>query len=101
MLVAMGCDQHAQAGTKIDQYSKDGAHSAAARPSWGTPTPPVGTDVILKAIREARKAVEHKVVEVWVDISLLHQDLRNVADRVNKAETRVSSVENELTTLKT
>lgn len=35
---------------------------------------------------------------VWT--SLLHQDLRNVADRVTETETRVTSVENQLTTLK-
>ena len=59
------------------------------------------TDIIPLAIRESREAVEHKVEEVRIDVSLLQQDLRKVTDRVTKAETRVSTAEDELATLKT
>ena len=59
-----------------------------------------GTDVILNAIKESKEAVERKVEEVRVDVSLLRQDLRGVADRVTEAETRISTAEDEITKLR-
>ena len=35
-----------------------------------------------------------------VDVSLLRQDLRKVVDRVTETETRISTAEDEITTLK-
>mgnify|MGYP002805061358 CR=1 FL=1 len=54
---------------------------------------PTGTEAILFAIRESIEAVEQKVEEVRVDVSLLSHDLRKVADRVTEAETRIFTVE--------
>ena len=59
-----------------------------------------GTEAILIAIKESKEAVERKVEEVRVDVSLLRHDLRGVADRVTEAEARISTAEDEITKLR-
>ncbi|KAJ1209594.1 hypothetical protein NDU88_004968 [Pleurodeles waltl] len=45
-------------------------------------------------------AVEHKVNELRVDLSLIRQHLRGVTGRVNEVEKRISMAEDDLTLLK-
>ncbi|KAJ1118555.1 hypothetical protein NDU88_006746 [Pleurodeles waltl] len=56
---------------------------------------------LLKVIQDSREAVESKVDGVCMHLSLVHQDLRRMADRVTETETRVSTAEDTLTTLQT
>ena len=101
----MGKDKiaHPPAQTRMDQFTRPGAGSrgTGAEMAPGEPAGPSSeTEAILKAIKESKDAVERKVEEVRVDVSLLRQDLRGVADRVTEAETRISTAEDEITQLR-
>ncbi|KAJ1115112.1 hypothetical protein NDU88_003338 [Pleurodeles waltl] len=65
--------QPMQAQMTRDQYSLSGG-----RGCWG--------DRHVKPPRDSHVAVEHKVDEMHVDLSLIHQDLRGVTGSVNKVE---------------
>ena len=102
-LIVMGKDKNAQAQTKMDQFTKPSS-SSRGNGEATTPVGPTdtlaGTETILSAIRESREAVERKVEEVRVDVSLLRHDLRGVAERVTEAESRISTAEDEIVTLR-
>ena len=101
----MGKDKPAptnQAQTKMDQFTRPGSGPRGPDTVMAPEGPadaPAGTEAILNAIKESREAVERRVEEVRVDVSLLRQDLRGVADRVTEAESRISTAEDEITKL--
>ena len=102
----MGKDKnaHPPAQTRMDQFTRPGAGSrgTGAEMAPGEPTgTSTETEAILKAIKDSKDAVERKVEEVRVDVSLLRQDLRGVADRVTEAEARISTAEDEIIQLRT
>ena len=98
----MGKDKPVPTGPaqmKMDQFTKPGSGPRGpdgARTLEGPRDAPAGTTAILNAVKESREAVERRVEEVRVDVSLLRQDLRGVADRVTEAETRISTAEDEI-----
>ena len=55
---------------------------------------------LLAAIHSSRETLEGKIGEVRSEVSLIRQDLRNVTDRVTVAETRISDLEDTITTLR-
>ncbi|KAJ1153534.1 hypothetical protein NDU88_006293 [Pleurodeles waltl] len=93
----------AQAQTKMDQYTiptpaadyTAGAAGSSPRPS----VPEPDLSAILKAIHDSREAVEHKVDELRIELSLIQQNLQGVTGRVIEAETLISTTEVELATL--
>ncbi|KAJ1207152.1 hypothetical protein NDU88_002544 [Pleurodeles waltl] len=76
-------------GPKIDQYIKPASTvTGAAENPPVLQTPPAHSDLatILKAIQDSREVVETKEDKVQVDVSLLHQNLRNITCQVTEAE---------------
>ncbi|KAJ1105215.1 hypothetical protein NDU88_002623 [Pleurodeles waltl] len=54
---------------------------------------------ILSAIQSSREALEGQVGEVRIEVSLLHQGLRNMAERVTSVEARISDLEDRVQNL--
>ena len=95
--------QSNQSQTKMDQFTKPGPGSRGTGAPGLSEEPtnaPTGTEAILNAIKDSCDAVEWKIDEERIDVSLLRQDLRKVADRVTEAETRVSTAEDDIAILK-
>ncbi|KAJ1206972.1 hypothetical protein NDU88_002365 [Pleurodeles waltl] len=62
---------------------------------------PLDLTTILKAIQDSREVVKNKADGLRMGASLIRQDLRKMMESVTKAEARISSAEDNLTTLKT
>ncbi|KAJ1141772.1 hypothetical protein NDU88_008100 [Pleurodeles waltl] len=62
--------------------------------------PRLDIEAIFMAIQFSRVAVEHKVDELCIDLSLILQDLRGVTRRVNEAEKCISMANDDLALLK-
>ena len=92
-----------QAQTKMNQFTKPGTGpkgTGIMDSPGGSSNAPTGTDAILNAKKGSSDAVQWKIEEVKVDVSLLRHALCKVDDRVTEAETRISTAEDEITTLK-
>ena len=65
------------------------------------PAPPSLRDnaALLEAIHASRDALEERIGEVRSEVTLLWQDLRNVADRVTETECRITELEDTVNTL--
>ena len=54
----------------------------------------------MAAIQSSREVLEGRIGEVRSDVILLRQDLRNVADRVTDTDTKISELEDTVSTLR-
>ncbi|KAJ1179670.1 hypothetical protein NDU88_004904 [Pleurodeles waltl] len=55
---------------------------------------------LMQAIQSSSVSLEGGLGNVWSEISLLHQDLRNVEKRIKSAETRITDMEDTVQTLR-
>lgn len=51
---------------------------------------------VLEAISDCKSTLTGKIEEIKIDVSLIHQDLQKLRDRVTETETRISHMEDEL-----
>lgn len=86
--------------TKIDRFTS-AERGPGEGPSGSPPAPGTDLSAILQAISTSQASVEGKIGEVRVDTALIRQDLRNATARISEAESRISTVEDELGQLKT
>ena len=82
---------------KMDRYAKPEAPPLEAA---GVESTLPDNAALPAAIQSSREALEGRTGEVRSEVTLLRQDLRNVADRVTETESRTSDLGSTVTTLK-
>ena len=96
LILNMGKDKAGSSSQqpKMDKYTVPGTRSRSLE--RGATAADTGSDrfsEILAAIQVSRSALEGQIGGVQAKVSLVHQDLRNVVDRVTEVEGRVSELE--------
>lgn len=73
---------------KMDQFTKTITPQNEGRPGARS-----DTDTLLQAINASKSALERQIGAVGTEVSLLRQELRNLADRVKETETQLGETE--------
>ncbi|KAJ1135409.1 hypothetical protein NDU88_001849 [Pleurodeles waltl] len=82
-------EEHYQDGTSATRQL---GQSQSAGPQEGRDPQVTTLDTVLLAIKESRKAIERKIDNLTIDLSLLRDDHRKLAERVGTNEKTITLV---------